>query len=520
MPTTHYTIPQLVLDAEGAPVVEATGGRLLDKSTGAELAVQELVTGSAKSLTTNSYGILHPFQNPDGHMIAFADFGGAQTSIYADEVLDLLAQYADVREEASAALDTATQALAAAQASGGISGKFIAPVPQNADGTWPDRPSATNAYPLLIPRNPSQPVTMPTWWTSDVAIMAMLTGGTTSTTTPPGDGGTNPPPPTPTLLATASAISPTSAKITWTTTETPASGWTVSRDGVDPSGDGAWTGTVTNGAAREFTFLSLRSSNTYNFTVSCVASNGQTLSWTVQHKTSTISSRYSTTFTNSGTSSDYHLYTAVTGNLKGLVVYLDGDAMYGHLNRNSTWALGGTSGIPARAGARGYATLSIQTPDRSGERTWWESGTSNAVYAIAVINAIRAELGVSRTWLVGYSGGSQLITKFLIPAHSAQFTSGGGAVITGGGGAPSGTPSINATLKTVFPLHWVTGSLDNGAGTSDGYNALADAKSGHSWYSTRGYMATREEPSGWDHDSLGTQFGNLLAAQLDKFPAA
>ena len=182
--------------------------------------------------------------------------------------------------------------------------------------------------------------------------------------------------------------------------------------------------------------------------------------------------------------------------------------------------LGGTSGIPARAGARGYATLSIQTPDRSGERTWWESGSSNATYAMAVIEAIRAELGVSRTWLVGYSGGSQLITKFLVTAHSNKLLGGGGAVITGGGGAPSGTPSINSTLKTTFPMHWVTGSQDNGYGTSDGYNALADAKSGHSWYSTRGYMATREEPSGWDHDSLGTQFGNLLAAQLDKFPAA
>lgn len=228
----------------------------------------------------------------------------------------------------------------------------------------------------------------------------------------------------------------------------------------------------------------------------------------------TITDRMSAAYTDSaGTSSTYHLFTSkVSGGLKGLAVYLDGDGMYGHTHPNDTWALGGTGGVVAKAGQYGYATLSIKTPNPDG--TFWTAGAVNASYVASLITAIRGELGVTRTWLVGYSGGSQLITKYLIPARSATFTGGGGAVITGGGGAPSGTPSINTALKTGFPMQWVTGSADDGTTSEDGYDALSDAKAGSAWYSTRGYNATRVEPAGLDHDDLGGRFGGYLAAQL------
>lgn len=234
----------------------------------------------------------------------------------------------------------------------------------------------------------------------------------------------------------------------------------------------------------------------------------------------TIKDRLSASYRDAaGTSSTYHLFTSKVADSRpvGLVVYLDGDGMYGHRNPNSTWALGGARGIVAQAGSRGYATLSIATPSSDG--TFWSNGRVNAAYVAALIQSVRSELGVQRTWLVGYSGGSQLITKFLLPAYSSVVAAGGGAVITGGGGAPSSTPTIDATLQSGFPMLWYTGALDDGRNTSDGYNALADAKRGQSWYASRGFAATRQEPAGLDHSGLGTRFGTVLAEQLDAHPA-
>lgn len=225
--------------------------------------------------------------------------------------------------------------------------------------------------------------------------------------------------------------------------------------------------------------------------------------------------RLNASFTDrSGTASTYHLFTSkVTGPVRGLVVYLDGDGMYGHRNPSTTWALGGASGVIAQAGKRGYPTLSIATPSRDG--TFWTAGSRNADYVADLIQSIRAQIGVEQTWLVSYSGGSQLVTKFLIPAHSSTFAVRGGAVILGGGGRPAGTPNIDPALKAGFPMHWYTGDIDDGRNTSDRYNAIRDARAGHAWYTDRGYAATIETPAGVDHGDLGGRFGTVLAEQLD-----
>lgn len=237
----------------------------------------------------------------------------------------------------------------------------------------------------------------------------------------------------------------------------------------------------------------------------------------------TTADHMSATFTDrAGTRSTYHLFRSKVTTAKpvGLVVYLDGDGMYGHRNYTSTWALGGSRGVVAQAAARGYATLSILTPDRRGTATFWEDGRVNAAYVAELTSRIRTELGVQKTWFVGYSGGSQLITQYLLPGHADLMADGGGAVITGGGGRPyrggqQSLSTVSAATKAGFPMLWYTGSLDDGRGTDDGYDALADAKSGHAWYAERGFRATRQQPAGLDHSDLGTRFGTVLAGQLD-----
>lgn len=217
-----------------------------------------------------------------------------------------------------------------------------------------------------------------------------------------------------------------------------------------------------------------------------------------------------------GTRSTYHLFTSgvTAGKVAGLVVYLDGDGMYGHDHPTSSWALGGSGGVPAKAAAYGYATLSVRTPD-SASNTFWEKGKVNAAYVAALTRKISGDLGTNHVWFVGYSGGSQLITKFLLPAHAGQFTS-GGAVITGGGGAPSSaSATFDPAMQARFPLLWYTGSADNGGD----YDALSDAKRGVAWYAARGFKTSRVEPAGVTHEALGTRFGGILAGELAKYPA-
>ncbi|GAB49672.1 hypothetical protein [Mobilicoccus pelagius] len=215
-----------------------------------------------------------------------------------------------------------------------------------------------------------------------------------------------------------------------------------------------------------------------------------------------------------GTRSTYHLFIASVrgGRPRGLVVYLDGDGMYGHDHPHSTWALGGSRGVVAQAATRGYATLSVRTPAR--DATFWRNGQVNAAYVAALTESTARSLGVTDIWFVGYSGGSQLLTKHLLPTHGGRLAT-GGVVVTGGGGAPARGAAMPVPSRV--PLLWYTGSLDDGRGTDDGYDALDDAKRGAAWYRARGAKVSRVEPTGLDHSDLGGRFGMVLARQLDRY---
>lgn len=215
-----------------------------------------------------------------------------------------------------------------------------------------------------------------------------------------------------------------------------------------------------------------------------------------------------------GTSSTYWLWgSRVSGPLRGIVVYLDGDGMHALSDDGlKGYALGGDSGIIAQAGARGYATLAIKSPDASA--TFWEnnSGPRNATYIAGLVDQVRRELGVSSTWLVGYSGGSQVIAKHLLPAHADAFTD-GGAILTGGGGVQGGEPP---KVSAGFRMHWETGADDDGRDSSDRYNAISDAVAGATAYAALGTArVSLATPGGLAHRGMPTRLGGILASQLD-----
>ena len=217
-----------------------------------------------------------------------------------------------------------------------------------------------------------------------------------------------------------------------------------------------------------------------------------------------------------GLSSQYHVYAAglPAGGANGLLLQFHGDGAYEFKNPTSSYSLGGSSGIVAEARKRGYITVPVLAPDKSGDITWWENGAANAVYVRDLLAQLKTQYPIEseNIWLVGYSGGAQFVTQYYLPKHSSTID-GGGSVVFGGGGKPSGTQSAYAAgLKSDFFMHWYTGAND----TSD-FNALSAAKAGLANYAGLGFPTSSEWPANTAHDLSG-RFGRVVAQQLDAHP--
>ena len=220
-----------------------------------------------------------------------------------------------------------------------------------------------------------------------------------------------------------------------------------------------------------------------------------------------------------GLASQYHVYAAgISSTTPPCVVFqFHGDGAYEFKNPSSSYSLGGSNGIVAKSRERGCITVPVLTPDKVGSITWWESGSANALYVRELLTKLVADyrINTQRVWLVGYSGGSQFITKYYLPLYSSTIR-GGAAVVFGGGGAPSRgiEKPYAASLAASFHMHWFTGANDDGRGGS--YNALRDAKAGDAHYRARGFSTSHEYPANTGH-GLSGRFGGVLAKQLQLF---
>ncbi|HEX6969055.1 MAG TPA: choice-of-anchor Q domain-containing protein [Micromonosporaceae bacterium] len=226
-------------------------------------------------------------------------------------------------------------------------------------------------------------------------------------------------------------------------------------------------------------------------------------------------------FTDSGgLSSTFHIFGEGLPTGAGLVVHLHGDGAYGYLNPTHPYALGGNRGLVEVANAKGYALVSVLAPDTTGSVTWWENGDRKSDYLAELIDHLidTYDLGREHVWLVGYSGGAQQITQFFVPKHGKAKITGGGALIISGGGVPITTPTgWDATFKAAFPMYWVTGALDDGTHSDDGYDALDDAQTGSSYYSGQGFTADLNVPAAIGHELDGV-FGAMLDDVLPAMP--
>ena len=208
------------------------------------------------------------------------------------------------------------------------------------------------------------------------------------------------------------------------------------------------------------------------------------------------------TATVAGRTLTYDLIGAPT-QLQGLVVYLDGDGMNAVTNPDQA-PLGGAGGLVDVAARHGFQVLTLRTPSSDG--TWWRDLDGNAAAVDELTRKIATETGAQRIALVGYSGGAQLASKGLLGRGLCTSV----AVLAGGGG----TQTPPAPPGAACPALWATGTADTGAGSSDGYDALSDARSGAAAYLRSGWPATIWTPVGVDHAGIRPQLGALLDYQL------
>ena len=204
----------------------------------------------------------------------------------------------------------------------------------------------------------------------------------------------------------------------------------------------------------------------------------------------------------------------------GLLVHFHGDGGWEYDNPDSPWMLGGANGIRAQAKSRNMICVVANSPQDTGNRTWWEwSGSDeNPAYARDLILDMYAKFNIdlSRVMLTGYSGGSQLLTKYLLTRYAADIFGGGRVVMFGGGGEPDSTiVPFRPAFPLMVPLHWCSGELDDGSDPDgDGYDALTSARAGMAWYESRSCQVSMETPEGYGHDLDGL-FGPIVGEQLD-----
>lgn len=232
--------------------------------------------------------------------------------------------------------------------------------------------------------------------------------------------------------------------------------------------------------------------------------------------------RTNLTFTGTQYTGKYHMYASGINPAQpiGVVLQFHGDGAYEFNNPSNSYSLGGPDGVIAVAKERNMICVPIKTPNN--DLTWWTTGNANADWVKQLVVAeIYAAYNIdrSRVWLSGYSGGAQFITQYLVPEYSTLFIN-GGAVISGGGGAPgtNSDPSTINAFATLFTqqynLHWFTATGDTGW-DDDGYNAYADAQDGQSWYVNHGFLnTTHTYPIGGGHSTVTYLFGSELRVRM------
>lgn len=209
--------------------------------------------------------------------------------------------------------------------------------------------------------------------------------------------------------------------------------------------------------------------------------------------------------------------------------WFHGDGGYEFDSPEDPFYLGGPNGVTAKARESNSILIVPGTPDDGELRggTWWKWGTkdSNSRYVKELFTHITSTYNVDlyRVWFMGFSGGAEFITLYLLGHWGDEMgIKGGGCLMIGGGTEPPVAEDFSAPYKDHWVWEWRVGELDTGRDSKgrtlgDGFDAVSAARGGEQWFRERGWKTTLEIVPGKGH--LMPQFyGELVRRTLDGNP--
>lgn len=210
--------------------------------------------------------------------------------------------------------------------------------------------------------------------------------------------------------------------------------------------------------------------------------------------------RLNSTFAYGAQSSAYHVWADGIdwSRPTGVLWYLDGDYTNPAWSRVMNPTGAEMTSIAAEANRRNLVCVAVNTPDvyrADVGYTWWYDRPSTAPYFRAFADWFNRTYGMDagRQWLMGYSGGAQMVTGSIMAQQQSTWGfSGGGAIIVGGGGRPWTYDEVGmgSTYKQMSAT-WVVGSLDvAGATVPATWSALDSARGGQAYFAAQGFVNT------------------------------
>lgn len=216
-------------------------------------------------------------------------------------------------------------------------------------------------------------------------------------------------------------------------------------------------------------------------------------------------------FSSGGTTSQYHIYAEGRTGTPGLLFWADGSGGSGFDRPDSSYLIGGTTGMNAIAKARNMILVVPVAPAPGCDGTdncWYDdAGARKAKWSSDLMTEVKKQYPVrlDRVAIGGYSSGAQWTTNFFMPVHG-EAQSVDLFMPFAYGGPPRVTASWTDAYKKATVGVWNTGTNDP---------AIGNARAGFAEYQKRGFTKLEWEPSNSTHSRSG-EFGPFAAQNIDQ----
>jgi len=199
-----------------------------------------------------------------------------------------------------------------------------------------------------------------------------------------------------------------------------------------------------------------------------------------------------------GLSAKYHVYADGVDFSRpwSFAYYLDGDYYYPSRSRVVDPDHPTVRALAAEANRRNQVLIGTITPqfDSTNGYTWWVNKAANCAYFVALAKSLQSRFPSydrDRQWLVGFSGGAEVISSVLLSRDQLAWQSRTGATIIAGGTPAATVDSADATFRSSQIRFHVASDDGSGATWPKAWSALGAATAGAKKLQDNGFTNVR-----------------------------